>query len=69
MATFPRGIGRALIQAVVALLAVLPTAGGADDPPRKLFARFCGECHFDGADEGSVAIDKLLAATGPGRSV
>ena len=69
MATFPRGIGRALIQAVVAVLAVLPTARGADDPPRKLFARFCGECHFDGADEGGVAIDKLLPATGPGRSV
>jgi hypothetical protein len=69
MVTFPSGIGRALRWAVVMVLASLPAARGADDPPRKLLARFCGECHFDGADEGSVAIDKLLAATGSGRSV
>ena len=69
MATFPRGIGRALLHAVVAVLAVLPAARGADEQPRKLFARFCGDCHFDGAAEAGVAIDKLLAATSPGRTV
>lgn len=68
MATFPGGIGRALHRAVVVAVAALPAAGRAEEPPRKLLARLCGECHFDGADEGGMAIDGLLRATDPGRA-
>ena len=40
----------------------LPAASIAGAPPSALLIRFCGECHGDGADEGGVAIDRLLAA-------
>ncbi|MFM7138580.1 MAG: DUF1587 domain-containing protein, partial [Planctomycetota bacterium] len=69
MATFPGGSRRAFHPAFVIWLTVLPAACGADEPPRKLLARFCGECHLDGGDEGGVAIDTLLAAVGPGKPV
>ena len=36
--------------------------GRADDNSRVMLTRFCGGCHFEGADEGGVAIDRLLAA-------
>ena len=44
-------------------------AAVADDSPRTVFARFCGGCHFAGADEGGVAIDRMLAATDTARPV
>lgn len=51
-------------------MAVLGSAAAAaDDSPRAVFARFCGGCHFAGAEEGGVAIDRMLAATDAARPV
>lgn len=68
MTPVPGWIMRAWRGAMIAA-AGLSAAARADDSPRTLFARYCGECHFQGGDEGGVALDELLKATGPGRPV
>ena len=69
MATIPIAIGQGVRRLAGVVLALLPAACGAGEPPQKLLARFCGECHGDGATEGDVAIDTLLAGTSPHRPV
>ena len=69
MATFPIAIGQGIRRLAGMVLALLPAACGADESPRKLLVRFCGECHGDGATEGDVAIDTLLAGTSLDRPV
>lgn len=44
----------ALAAATVSALEISPASGPA------LLRRFCGDCHFEGADEGGVVLDRLL---------
>jgi len=44
------------------LFAVAATAGRAGDAPG-LLRSYCGQCHFDGASEGGLALDELLTKT------
>jgi hypothetical protein len=69
MATRFGGTWRAWAAAVAAIPVLVSVASAADDSPRTVFARFCGACHFAGAEEGGVAIDRMLAATDVGRQV
>jgi hypothetical protein len=69
MATRFGGTWRACAGAVVATPVLLSAASAAADAPRAAFARFCGACHFAGAEEGGVAIDAMLASTDAGRPI
>lgn len=53
--------------AVFPVLASAATA--AEDSPRAIFSSFCGACHFAGAEEGGVAIDRMLTTTDAARPV
>ena len=41
-------------------------ASAADPEGRRLLRAFCADCHFDGAAEGDVALDRMLARPGAG---
>ena len=69
MGMIPHWIVRACRGAVVAGAVFGPAAAGAEESPRAVFSRYCGDCHFEGGDEGGVAIDKLLAAADSKRPV
>ena len=57
---------RAMPLAVV-VVAIAATAAHAAVKPRDLLRSHCGQCHFDGADEGGLKLDQLLAAAKDGR--
>jgi len=69
MGTIPHWIGRACRGTLVAGAILVSAAAGAEESPRLVFSRYCGDCHFEGGDEGGVAIDKLLAAADAKRPV
>lgn len=58
------GHGPVRLLAALVLVAVLglTRADAAGNDPAKLFERYCFDCHGDGMDKGSFALDGLLAA-------
>lgn len=69
MATWLDGVWQSGLRACVVMAALGSAAAAADDAPQEVFARFCGACHFAGAEEGGVAIDRMLSATVAGSPV
>jgi len=51
---------------VLACAGTADRAAAADADAPRLLRTFCGDCHFDGAAEGGVALDRMLAEPGAG---